>query len=552
MKHGVWILASILILVGMTAPLSAQALDVSDAAISRLLAEPFQYDYTTITSDSALIAFISTVDFQLAEIEYRQRAEYLGLGDSASMRQHFGRDLEERYRQIMQDGLIARTFDTWAGKSSNLISRAFITQFKFRRNEFVADPKSLRKARELANVIADRLHHFRFQAGDSTYTASEAARLVATGDDMKLAHMLYKMQNDSAAVAVKDAIDLYYIYSHMGEEKGAPSTFAYSLSKLSFRPPEWTKIAQDLVAVTEPEYNAALSTLQKQTGQTQLSMIDIERLLTEGASLPDTYFPAQKADAAVRSLLAGMGLDSLFDKIIIRTLDSGTFPAVAIRLDPPYSNILIANRNGGFVYYRRLAAEVGRLLPWVFADTSLPHVLREYPGGAEESLTLLMSSLALTKDFLSDHFAIPAAELDRFERYNRWLSIYRLRQILTFYLFDYYLSEGKEPNPEKTYWSLEKSLLGVNDSSFQWIETLITGDLDKYPQRLASAYLRIKLDEILFQKFGEKFIADKRAGRFLIDMFCRPGRSLTVEQFCALHSSDRLSVADAKRSLGLK
>jgi len=553
MKHGFWVFAFILIFSsGITSPLAAQPLDVSDAAIQRLLTGPFQYDYTAVTSDSALEAFVGAVDFQLAAIEYRQRAEYLRLGDSTSMRLRFGRDLEERYRQIMQDGLIARTFDAWAGKSGNLISRAFIQQFKFRHNEFVVDPKSIRKARELANIIADRMHHFHFRVNDTTYSASEASGLVAGGDDVKLARMLYKRQNDSASLLVKDAIELYYVYSRMGEERGAPSSFAYSLSKLSFRPPEWTKIAQDLVAVTEAEYDAALDALKKQAGQSQLCVIDVERFLTEGASLPDKYFPAEKSVAAIRKLLSGMGIDSLFDKILLRTLDSGSFPAVAVRLDPPYSNILITNRKGGFLYYRRLAAETGRLLPWVFADSSLPHTLRDYPAGAEEALTLLISSLAMTRSFLADNFSIPAEELNRFDNYNRWLSIYRLRQVLISYLFDYYLSEGKEPNPEKTYWSLEKSLFGVNDSSFQWIETLITGDLDKYPQRLASAYFRFKLDEILFHKFGDKYTTDKKTGRFLIENFCRPGRSRTIEQFCAAEAEDRLSVADVKRSLGLR
>lgn len=552
MKNGAWILLSLVAFIGVAPPLAAQPLDISDTAIQHLLAAPFQYDYTAITNDSSVSAFVGAIDYQLGEIDYRQRAEYLSLGDSTALKQSFGRDLEERYRQIMQDGLIAKTFDTWANKSGNLITRAFIQQYKSRYNEFVVDPKSVRKARDLADIIADRLHHFHFRVKDSTYTAAEASRLVSAGDDIELAQTLYKMQNDSARLLVKDAIELYYVYSRMGEERGAPSSFDYNLSKISFRPPEWTKIAKDLVAITDPEYKSCLDFLKKQTGRSELSLIDIERMLTAGANLPDKYFAVEKSTAAVRKLFSGIGIDSIFDKVTVRTLDSGTFPAVAVRLDPPYSNILITNRKGGFVYYRRLAAEAGRLLPWVYADSSLPHVLRDYPNGAEESLTLLFSSLALKRSFLAENFSIPDEELDRFERCNRWLSIYRLRQLLVFYLFDYYLSEGQEPDPEKTYWSLEKSLFGVNDSSFQWIETLITGDLDKFPQRLASAYLRFKLDEILFHKFGEEYAINKRSGAFLIEKFCRPGRSRTIEQLCAAETEDRLSVADLKRSLRLR
>jgi hypothetical protein len=517
-------------------------LNISDSAVARLLNEPFQYDYTLITNDSTLRHLINAVDGQLALIECRRRAEYLGLTQPDNPDQDTRRRLEERYRTIIQDGMIFATFEKWRDITTDPVNRAFLTLFSNRRDEFIADPQSRLHARDLARRIADNLQRYRFKVGDSLYSAPQAAYLVAYGDDRTLARSLYRQQNDSAALMVKEATELYFLYSRMGEERGFVNSFSYNISQLSFRPAEWTRIVKELKTLTDSTYQSCLDTLRVRMRPAVPTLADIEQWLNDQATLPDSFFTAEKSEAALGSLLARMGIDSLFERVTRRTFDSGVFPAVAVRIDPPHHNVLITNRDGGFLYYRRLAAEAGRLLPWVFADSSLPRLERDYPSGAEESLTGLFASLATHRQFLATHFTIPDSTLHRFESYDRWLTIFRLRQLLLFYLLDYYLSEGGESSPRQTYWSLEYSLLGVRDSSYRWMETLIMGELSKYPGRVASQFLRLKLEEILRQRFGDGFAGDPQSGRFLIAAFCRPGRSLTMERFLAINARDRLAV----------
>jgi hypothetical protein len=531
----------------LSAALSAAAtIDISDTAIQRFLARPFQFDYTTLTNDSALRRLINAVDLQLATVEYRQLKEVISSPQDFLIKQEFGRELEKRYRDVLGDSFLFDRLLQWRQKTSDPVCRAFIDLVIARREAVQGDPALLYKAKELAQRIADRLYKFRFAVGGREYTGADITGLMESGGDRRLLAALYRMQNDSAALLAADAAQLYSLYSRMGEEKGHRTSFDYSLSLLSFRKPEWLTIAENLKAATEAEYQACLAAVRRDIGGNSPSLIDIDLYLRQGARLPDAYFPVAAADSAVAAILAGVGLDSLAQKLVIITVDSAQWPALAIRFLPPYDVQLVKSTLGGFAYYRRLASEMARTLPWVYADTALPNLLRDYPFGMEEMLTGTFDGWALDSAFLAARFAIPKDRLDHFITCNRWLAVFRLRQQLVYFEMQYYLSEGASSDPTALYWSLEKSLLGVADSSYQWIETLLTGTMEKYPGWIAHQFTRIKLNEILDRQFGDGYAADKRTGPFIITAFCRPGRTQTAEQFITAYAANRLSVNDIK------
>lgn len=534
------------------APINAQPIDISDTALFSVLGNPFQYDFTLVQSDSTLRPLLEALDLRMAMIEYRQRVEYLGLADSGTQKQNQGRELESQYRMLLGEGMTGKTLENWRFASKDPINRAFIREFLSRRDEMTADPELPKKARELATRIADRLYRFHFFANDSLYSASRAAWEVASGVNPDLARTLYRLQNDSAALLAEDAALLYELYFRIGQSRGYKHSFAFNTAQLSFRQPEWVKIAQEYKKATDSEFSRCLETVTERLGRKRPLQIELERSISAQAVLPDSFFTPERSEAAIKALMSRLGLDSLFERLTVQAIDSGTFPALAVRLDPPYKTMLVTNRSGGFNYYRRLAAETGRALVWVFADSTLPWLLRNNPNGADEALTGLFSSLALDPDFLAEQFQIPQDQLNEFKQYDRWQTIFRLRRTLVYFLLDYYLSEEEGHRPTRDFWSLEYSLLGTPDSSFQWIESLVTGELQKYPARLASHYCRYKLEEILFSQFGEGYRSDRRVGRFLIEKFCRPGKSQTLEQFFAAHSRDRLDITDIRRVLELR
>jgi hypothetical protein len=546
---------SILVIVLMIALLLTSAyaaqLDISDGAIEQFFSSPFQYDYTTIVDDASLRKFINAFDYQLAMIEYRQRREFTAGPNDTVISKRFKNSLEERYRELMRDGFIFKKLNEWADTTGDSVNRAFIKLYLSRRDRLMVDPSALRQAGELAQRIADRLYTFQYEVDDKKYRAGDAARIVFSGNDMTLARKLDRLVNDSVAVLAGDAANLYMIYKKLGQQRGYRTSLDYNLSRLSFRKPEWLKIADNLKKATESEYQQCLQFLKIEAGQEQLALFEIERRITDGAVLPDSSFTVEKIDAAVRLLLAGLGLSDLTEKLTIR-VDSSGYPALAIRLCPPYDNLLLKNNQGGFGNYRRQTAELGRALPWVYADSSLPYMMRDYPDGSEEMLTGLFEGLALDPEFLADNFNIDADDLKRFDAHQRWQTIYNLRRTLLYFYFDYLLSDENAPDPMKLYLSLESSLLGTGVSSYQWIEALITGGLETFPEKLAHAFSRIKTSEILFNRYGENFKSHPAAGRFLIDNFCLPGRLQTIEDFITDYAPSRLSVEDIKRQMRLR
>jgi hypothetical protein len=543
---------AILALTVTTATSWAAPIDVSDTAIAQFLAHPFQFDYTTITGDSTLRRLIDAVDLQLTTIEYRQLTELISSPHDSLVGQEYRRDLENRYRELLGDGFLFDKLRQWRQTTADPANRAFIDLVMARRDAFQADPALLRQAKELARRIADRLYQFRFEVGGKAYKGADIVALMESGKDRDLLKTLYRMQNDSAALLAPDAARLYGLYSRMGEGRGYPTSFDYALSRLSFRKPEWIKIAEELKAATEAEYQACLAAVRKDIGGSTPSFFDIDHYLRRGVQLPDEYFTIAAADSAVARLLARVRLDSLTSKLVVVQADSSRWPALAVRFLPPYDIQLVKSSLGGFAYYRRLISETARTLPWVFTDTTLPFLLRDYPAGTEEMLTGTFEAWALDSAFLAANFSIPPDMLKRFITCNRWMTMLRLRQQLAYFSMEYFLSEGTSTDPVPLYWSLEKSLLGVTDSSYQWIETLLTGTLEKYPEWIAHQFARIKLNEILNKKFGEEYAADPRTGPFIITSFCRFGRTRTMQEFIGANVVDRLSVDDVKRQWRLR
>ena len=531
---------------------SAATPDVSDSAIGQLLAGSFQYDYTAIVDDPSLRAFITALDRRLAAIEYRQRKELTVLPGSAGFAKSFRSDLEQRYRELVGDRFIFEKLNQWQKTTGDPVNKAFIDLYLDKRSDLMADPAVIREARQLAQRISDRLYSFGFIIDGNKYGIKDAARIIFAEANLPLARKLYRMVNDSAALLADDAAKLYVMYSKMGELRGYRTSLDYALSRLSFRKPEWLIIADNLKQVTEAEYVACLADVKKEAGRDDLALFEIEKRLVDAATLPDVYFTPEKVDSAIRQLLRGFGFGDLLDRLDIRVVDSGSYSALAIRLFPPDENLLITNRQGGYGYYTRLAAELGRSLPWVYADSALPYVLRDYPIGSEEMLTALFETLAIDSAFLATHFDIPAEALAKYSKKYRQLTTFRLRQTLLFFYFDYYLSEEKAANPGKLFMALEDSLFKVQDSSYQWIEILITGGLQSAPLKLAHRFCCAKTIEMLSRRFGDNFAADPSAGRFLIDKFCMPGRRQTIEQYITANAESRLGMTGIRRQLNLR
>ena len=287
------------------------------------------------------------------------------------------------------------------------------------------------------------------------------------------------------------------------------------------------------------------------TGTEDLKLYEVELFLRDSSALADSLFPVDKCHEVLNRLLVQLGFSDLKNRIDIQQIEDLNQPALAFRLCPPYDNILFDTRSGGFAYYRRLFMETGRILMWAYADSTLPYLLREYPQGSEEILTGLLEDIALDSAFLAENFEIKAADLNRFIKYDRWLRVFRIRQVLMHFYFDAYLSDGPSDSASEQYWALEGSLMLSQDSSFHWIESILTGTLSRYPEYLAHLVGRIKLKEILFKNYDKYWLSNPESGQFIIKNICRPGRSQTIEDIIGKHSQDKVSLQDIKRQYGL-
>lgn len=524
--------------------------DISDAAVAQFLASKFQYDYTRIVDDATLRDFVDALDSQFAIIEYRQRTELVAPG-TAGIAKKLGPDLEQRYMELLGDRFIYKKLDDWKGKTTDSVNRAFIANYIDLRSGLMADPKAAREAKELAKRIADRLYHFLLAANGKKYTVEEAADIVFSGDSLPLARELYRQLNDSVAMLADDASRLYLMYNAMGQFVGYRTSLEYHLAQLSFSRPDWRIIADNFLKVTDSAYFGWLDSLKRADHRKNIPLFEIESILRKAAVLPDSFFTADAIEAAIDRLLTGFGLQEIKERLRIDQIDSGGFSAIAVRLYPPYDDLLLDSRAGGYEHYQRLASEYGRALPWVYADSALPYTIRDYPPGSEEMLTTLFETMAIDSAFLARNFGVPEGELARFEAAQRRLTVLQIRQSLLYFYFDYVLSQEKTASPPRLFMALTDTLFGAYDSSYQWVEILVTGGLESAAKELAHRFCWAKTLEMLNDRFGGDYLNNPKAGEFLVEKFCRPGRTQTIERYIKANTDDRLSLTTLKEILGI-
>jgi len=521
--------------------------DISDSAIEEFFATRFQYDFTRIVDEASLRDFIDVLDHRFAVSEYRQRKELVAEPGSDDFRKPYAHDLNEYSRKLLKDRFLVKKLTEWKADTSDHINFHFIDWFLDRHADLTMSMPAVSEARQLAQRIADRLYKFHFKVDGQKYSATEAADIMFSGDSLPLARRLYRLINDSASVLVPDAAKLYWMHNAMGQSRGYSTTLDYRLDRLSFDKSEWLAIADNFKAITRDEYFTWLDSLKRAQGRETIPLFEIENLLTRAAVLPDSFFTPETVAAAMTDLINGAGLVRIKDALRVRMNDSAAYLALAIRLCPPYDNLLLDSRLGGFAYYRRLAAELGRSLPWVYADSTLPYILREYPPGSDETFTKLFETAALKPEFLAEHLSIPFEMLERFDRNRRLLTAFRIRKSLFYFYFDYILSQQIASDPAGLYMALQDSLFGVRDSSYQWVEIVVTGGLESAAEEVANTFTWAKTIEMLHRRFGDDYLGIPEAGTFLVEKFCRPGRSQTIETYIQAHAADRLSVDYFKR-----
>lgn len=533
--------------------LNAAPPDISDAVVADFIQNSFQFDYTTVTDDASLRKLVDAVDYQMVIINYRTILEKTALKTISPAGNKFEQQLDRRYLEILHDGYLFQIFSQWQNKTADPTSKAFIDLFLFDREQLLAYPAGMGRVGSLAKRISKRLQNFHFKIEDKYYGIDDMRRLISTSEqsdeDRRLARRLVKMRRDSSAILVPDAILLYKMYNAMGLEKGGLTWQEYLFLPYSLKYSDWINIAKEIKTTTDDIYFAGLNKVKKEHRLDQLTGWEFDNILNRQAVLPDSYFSRDRIDTAIVQLLENLGLRQLLDRLTILEVDDKASFAAAIYRYPPDDILFVKTARTGFAGYYRLLSELGKSLPWAYADTTRPFLLRTYAPGTSIMTSELLISLGTDPKFLAANFDIPEEKLKLYGESSKLLTMYQIRKMTQYILFDYNLSLGKTDDATKLFWDLEQSITGFCDSSYFWIDALVSGRIEDYPNLLAQAFGRLKMREILYHQIGPDYDQSTETGRFLIENFCAPGRGQELKEFIEAYSPDPLSIADLKRQM---
>lgn len=280
---------------------------------------------------------------------------------------------------------------------------------------------------------------------------------------------------------------------------------------------------------------------------------DLQFLVQQTTSMPDRYFPSDKAQERLAATTAGMGFDLAKLPIKIATANI-PFGGQNIAVQIPNDDRLLVNPAAGARYYDALFHEMGHALEATQCTQTDP-ILKGYEwalGASEpafsEGLSETIAEFVHSPDWLKTIGAVPPDEVKRSLPLIKKAEAYQLRSLLV----DVFTELELYKNPAGDIGGFErrmrKELLGVDTpqaSQSWWAASPFLLDYPIYQQNyIIAAMVGENLQDAMVAKFGSQPWTKLEAGQWLKDTFFAPGLSTTWQEKLQTATGKPLDVDD--------
>jgi len=326
-------------------------------------------------------------------------------------------------------------------------------------------------------------------------------------------YRIYRLLNDVVLTREWDAA--HRLAKELGYQDYVELAVTYKMFDLN----ELTALSEKLLAATEAEYLQLFDEVSP-IPRDRFRRSDISFVL--GAKDWDAYFTMEKMIPALKTTLAGLGIDVESQKNLLmhtEELPKKNPRAVCFAIHAPGDVRISIKPQGGKKDYQALFHEMGHAEH--FANTTTPFWEFQQLGSyaVTEGYAYLFEGLIENRFWLQDFTDLRGPELDAFLKHARFTNLYMLRRYMSKVLYEVKLHRG-EPDPQKLYQTLMSRGYGFQLTEQEALRYLTDVDTMLYSaDYLQAFFLQGMLETRLAERFGDHWWQSKEAGDYLKSLY---------------------------------
>ena len=387
----------------------------------------------------------------------------------------------------------------------------------------------------LKDSLMERNYQFRFSMDDQEVSRAELNRILRTDPDSERRRKAWEAFGQLSEAMESGLRDLMWKRNEKVELLGRQIDYAVFSLMVQAINAGWLKgLIDKLEERTREPYREFINSLKQELDIEVLYPWDIQYAMHQATSLPDEYFPADRAVPTLFNFVRSIGLSE--DKVSIKIVEDGIpYDVCGTAIKIPNTYRLIVTPGEGHRFYSTLFHEYGRGLynahirakkpifkgyEWVLGATSAAYT----EGMAEILAEFPQDSLWLRK-----YTSLSEEQIERYANVQSNLELYSIRSLISTISFELEAYTNLLQDLDILQREMDRTFLLVDipeDTPSQWASMTALVNYPLYYQNyFLAAVVAAQVHQTLKKEFGDRVIDSPEVGKWLIENLYAPGES---------------------------
>lgn len=388
----------------------------------------------------------------------------------------------------------------------------------------------------LERLLEERNRRFTFSFEGKEISRAELNRIVRTDPDQEKRRRAWEAFGSLSQANERDLLRLL----HMRNEKVSPvrkqlDYGIFSLMTQSINAGWLENLITKLEEQTREPYRQFVHSVKEDLGIKILRPWDIQYAMHQIASLPDEYFPQDRALPSLFEFLTAIGFR--VKKLPIRITEGDSpYDVFGVTIEIPKRVKLLVGPGHGHRYYSQLFHEYGRGLYAVHIQTEQPifkgyeWVLGATSSAYTEGMAEVMAEFVRDPLWLKTYTNLPEERIELYTGTRSQLELYSIRSTMSTISFELQAYKNVDQNLDFLQRETDEKFLLVDipdDTPSRWASmTSLVSYPVNYQNYLLAAVVAAQVHQALKEQFGDQFVKSPEVGPWLIENLYAPGESI--------------------------
>ena len=388
----------------------------------------------------------------------------------------------------------------------------------------------------LENTLMKRNYQFQFTMDGQEISRAELNRMIRTDPDPERRRKAWETFGQLSEAMEDDLRDLMWKRNEKVELLGREIDYAVFSLMVQAINVEWLKkMTGKLEERTREPYREFINSLKEELDIEVLHPWDIQYAMHQAASLPDEYFPADRAVPTLLDFVKAIGLSA--DKVPIKMVEEAIpQDVVGTIIEIPNTYRLIVTPAEGQRFYSTLFNEYGRGLYAAHIRAKKPifkgyeWVLGAASSAYTEGMAEIMAEFTRNPLWLKKYTGLPDEQIRQYMKVRSHLELYSIRSLMSTISFELEVYKDLYRDQDELRREIDRAFLMVDipeDVPSYWASTtpLVSYPVS-YQNYLLAAVVAAQVHQALRKQFGDGVIDSPEVGPWLIENVYAPGESV--------------------------